>query len=205
MLHLVCRIKVRIPPLEMELLNGVLLYRVLVGSEWAPSFFGSVLLIPRRSLAQNALLLQLCRARTLLQTGHRGPGMFGWALFAARWTVHSHIYTHTQIQQVPGMIWCPLYDPAGEVEQARQQAELCMEKAEDDSWLDSAGQPLKVRARHILWRSYSRLADNFLEAADYREALTLLHKGHSMATECRSTLSVYKSTQRNMLTQTHLH
>ncbi len=73
-------------------------------------------------------------------------------------------------------------DPAGELEQARQQAELCIKHAEDGGWLDSAGRPLRLRARQALWRIYSRLADAPL---DYNEALMLLHKGYSMATECR--------------------
>ncbi|XP_070849856.1 tetratricopeptide repeat protein 29 [Chaetodon trifascialis] len=76
-----------------------------------------------------------------------------------------------------------LYLQQGELEQARQQAELCVQQAEDGGWLDSAGRPLRLRARQALWRIYSRLADAPLDAADYSEALTLLHKGHSMAAE----------------------
>ncbi|XP_076581095.1 tetratricopeptide repeat protein 29 [Chaetodon auriga] len=76
-----------------------------------------------------------------------------------------------------------LYLQQGELEQARQQAELCVKQAEDGGWLDSAGRPLRLRARQALWRIYSRLADAPLDAADYSEALTLLHKGHSMAAE----------------------
>lgn len=76
----------------------------------------------------------------------------------------------------------------GKLEEARQQAELCIEQAEDGA---SASRPLRLRARQALWRIYSRLADISLDAADYSEALTLLHKGFSMAIECRSTQSVH--------------
>ncbi|XP_044040013.1 LOW QUALITY PROTEIN: tetratricopeptide repeat protein 29 [Siniperca chuatsi] len=76
-----------------------------------------------------------------------------------------------------------LYLQRGELEQARQQAELCIKQTEDGSWLDSAGRPLRLRARQALWKIYSRLADALLDTADYNEALTLLHKGYSMATE----------------------
>nr|XP_033465383.1 tetratricopeptide repeat protein 29 isoform X3 [Epinephelus lanceolatus] len=76
-----------------------------------------------------------------------------------------------------------LYLQLDELEQAKQQAELCMQQADGAGWLDSAGLPLRLRARKILWRIYSRLADAPLEAADHREALKLLHKGYSMAKE----------------------
>ena len=74
--------------------------------------------------------------------------------------------------------------PAGELQQAKQQAELCIQQAEAGGWMDSAGRPLWLRARQTLWRIYSRLADAPLDAEDYDEALTLLHKGYSMAIEC---------------------
>lgn len=74
---------------------------------------------------------------------------------------------------------------AGHLEQASQQAELCIKQAEDGGWLDSAGRPLRLRALQTLWRINSRLADALLDAADYNEALTLLHKSYSMATDCR--------------------
>ncbi|XP_041821670.1 tetratricopeptide repeat protein 29 [Chelmon rostratus] len=76
-----------------------------------------------------------------------------------------------------------LYLQQGELERASQQAELCLKRAEDDGWLDSAGRPLRLRARRALWRIYSRLAEAPLDTADYNEALTLLHKGYSMAAE----------------------
>ncbi|XP_070786033.1 tetratricopeptide repeat protein 29 isoform X2 [Enoplosus armatus] len=76
-----------------------------------------------------------------------------------------------------------LYLQRGELEQARQQAELCIKYAEDGGWLDSAGRPLRIRARKALWRIYSQLVDAPLDAADYNEALALLHKGYSIATE----------------------
>lgn len=75
--------------------------------------------------------------------------------------------------------------PAGELEQARQQAEQCIKQAEDGGWIDSAGRPLRLLARQALWRIYSRLADASLDAKDYNEALKLLHKGYSTAAECR--------------------
>lgn len=80
--------------------------------------------------------------------------------------------------------------PAGELEQAKQQAELCIQQAEAGGWMDSAGRPLRLRARQTLWRIYSRLADAPLDAKDYDEALTLLHEGYSMAIECMYTQSV---------------
>lgn len=82
---------------------------------------------------------------------------------------------------------CPLWslNPVGDLEQARQHAEMCLRQAEDGGWLDSAGRPLRLRARQVLWRIYSRLADTPLAAANYNKALTLLHKGYSMSTECR--------------------
>lgn len=65
------------------------------------------------------------------------------------------------------------------LEQARQQAELCVQVADDDL-LDSSGRPLRLRASQTLWSIYSRLAD-----ADEKEALKLLHKGYVMGMECR--------------------
>ncbi|KAM8748230.1 tetratricopeptide repeat protein 29 isoform 2-T4 [Acanthopagrus schlegelii] len=76
-----------------------------------------------------------------------------------------------------------LYLQRGELQQAKQQAELCIQQAEAGGWMDSAGRPLWLRARQTLWRIYSRLADGPLDAEDYDEALTLLHKGYSMAIE----------------------
>ncbi|XP_036967353.1 tetratricopeptide repeat protein 29 isoform X2 [Acanthopagrus latus] len=76
-----------------------------------------------------------------------------------------------------------LYLQRGELQQAKQQAELCIQQAEAGGWMDSAGRPLWLRARQTLWRIYSRLADAPLDAEDYDEALTLLHKGYSMAIE----------------------
>ncbi|XP_044197981.1 tetratricopeptide repeat protein 29 isoform X2 [Thunnus albacares] len=76
-----------------------------------------------------------------------------------------------------------LYLHQGELEEARQQAELCIKLAEDGGWLDSYGHPLRLRARQALWRIFNRMADAPLADADYSEALTLLHKGYRMATE----------------------
>ncbi|KAF0028984.1 hypothetical protein F2P81_018089 [Scophthalmus maximus] len=71
----------------------------------------------------------------------------------------------------------------GELEEARQQAELCIRQAEDGGWLDLSGRPLRLRARQTLWRIYDQLAVAPMDAANYSEALELLHKGYSMATE----------------------
>ncbi|KAF3698060.1 Tetratricopeptide repeat protein 29 [Channa argus] len=69
------------------------------------------------------------------------------------------------------------------LEQARQQAEMCLKQAEDSGWLDSAGQPLRLRACQLLGRIHSQLADASLAASNYQKALTLLHEGYSMAAE----------------------
>uniref|UniRef100_UPI0037E85A2D tetratricopeptide repeat protein 29 n=1 Tax=Semicossyphus pulcher TaxID=241346 RepID=UPI0037E85A2D len=83
-----------------------------------------------------------------------------------------------------------LYLQQGKLQQAKQQAELCMLQAENRVWLDSDGHPLKLRVRKTLWRICSRMADLLLDAEDYKEALSLLRRGHSMATEGRWTQSV---------------
>ncbi|XP_076019352.1 tetratricopeptide repeat protein 29 [Genypterus blacodes] len=76
-----------------------------------------------------------------------------------------------------------VYLQQGALEEARQQAELCVQQAEDVSWLDSSGRPLRLRACQTLWRIYSQLADTLLVTEDFREALTLLQKGLHMAKE----------------------
>ncbi|XP_055369718.1 tetratricopeptide repeat protein 29 isoform X2 [Betta splendens] len=76
-----------------------------------------------------------------------------------------------------------LYLQRGDLEQAKLQAEACLKQAEDGGWMDSAGQPLRLRARQALCRIYSRLADAPPAASDHHQALTLLHRGHSMAAE----------------------
>ncbi|XP_054457926.1 tetratricopeptide repeat protein 29 [Anoplopoma fimbria] len=76
-----------------------------------------------------------------------------------------------------------VYLQQGELQQARQQAELCIQQAEGVDWLDSSDRPLRLRALGALWRIYSRLADAPLDAGDYEEALRLLHEGHSIAAE----------------------
>lgn len=73
---------------------------------------------------------------------------------------------------------------AGELEQAKLQAELCIEQATESGLLDVTGRPLRFRAYKTLWQIHSRLADISLEAEDYSEALTLLLEGYNMATEC---------------------
>ncbi|KAM6960347.1 tetratricopeptide repeat protein 29 [Tautogolabrus adspersus] len=75
-----------------------------------------------------------------------------------------------------------LYLQTGDLEQAKQQAELCIQQAEEGGWLDSGGRPLRLWGRVAMWRIYGRMADPLLDAEDYDEALTLLHKGYNMAT-----------------------
>ncbi|XP_019951335.2 tetratricopeptide repeat protein 29 isoform X1 [Paralichthys olivaceus] len=79
-----------------------------------------------------------------------------------------------------------LYLQQGELEEAKQQAELCLRQADDGGWLDLSGRPLRLRAYQALWKIYDKLAAAPLIAADYSEALELLHRGYIMATECRS-------------------
>ncbi|KAK5848153.1 hypothetical protein PBY51_005793 [Eleginops maclovinus] len=76
-----------------------------------------------------------------------------------------------------------VYLQLGDLQAARQQADLCLQQAEDRDWLDSSDLPLRLRALRALSSIYSRLADAPLEAEDYSEALRLLHRGHSIATE----------------------
>nr|XP_020442316.1 tetratricopeptide repeat protein 29 [Monopterus albus] len=76
-----------------------------------------------------------------------------------------------------------LYLQQGDLEEARHQAELCLTQADSGDWLDSAGCPLRLRVRRALCRIYSQLADAPLATANYDEALALLHKGYSIATE----------------------
>uniref|UniRef100_A0A3B4WQB1 Tetratricopeptide repeat protein 29 n=1 Tax=Seriola lalandi dorsalis TaxID=1841481 RepID=A0A3B4WQB1_SERLL len=78
-----------------------------------------------------------------------------------------------------------LYLQQGELQQAMHQAELCVKQAEEGGWLDSTGRPLKLQACQTLWGIYNQLADAPLDAANYEEALKLLHKGYNIATECR--------------------
>lgn len=74
---------------------------------------------------------------------------------------------------------------SGELEEARQQGELCRKQAEDGGWLDSDGRPLKLRACRDLWKIYRELAEAPLAAEDHKKAQTLLHEGNSRASECR--------------------
>lgn len=73
---------------------------------------------------------------------------------------------------------------AGELEQGKLQAELCIEQATQSGLLDVIGRPLRFRAYKTLWGIHSQLADLSLQAADFSEALTLLLQGYTMATEC---------------------
>ncbi|XP_072232284.1 tetratricopeptide repeat protein 29 [Leuresthes tenuis] len=76
-----------------------------------------------------------------------------------------------------------IYVQQDDLEQARQQAELCLKQAEDGGWLDSSGLSLRLRACQVLGKIYSWLADAPMAAADYNMALKLLHKACSMAAE----------------------
>ncbi|KAK5893227.1 hypothetical protein CgunFtcFv8_006120 [Champsocephalus gunnari] len=76
-----------------------------------------------------------------------------------------------------------VYLQLGDLQAARQQADQCLQQAEGEGWVDSSGQPLRLRALRALSSVYSRLADAPLEAEDHSEALRLLHRGHSIAAE----------------------
>ncbi|XP_029381818.1 tetratricopeptide repeat protein 29 [Echeneis naucrates] len=76
-----------------------------------------------------------------------------------------------------------IYLQQGDLLEATHQAELCYQQAEDGGWLDSTGRPLRLRAQQTLWEIYTRRADALLDAAKYKEALKLLHRGHSIITE----------------------
>ncbi|XP_072314789.1 tetratricopeptide repeat protein 29 [Eucyclogobius newberryi] len=45
----------------------------------------------------------------------------------------------------------------GELEDALQEAELCLDQAVEGCWLDSSGASLRTRAQHALWRIYTEL------------------------------------------------
>ncbi|XP_061664493.1 tetratricopeptide repeat protein 29 isoform X2 [Syngnathoides biaculeatus] len=76
-----------------------------------------------------------------------------------------------------------LYLQQGQLEKARQQAELCVRMADEGGWLDSSGRPLPRRARESLWSICSRQADARIKAGEPDEALELLHRGYATATE----------------------
>ncbi|XP_039463833.1 tetratricopeptide repeat protein 29 isoform X1 [Oreochromis aureus] len=76
-----------------------------------------------------------------------------------------------------------LYLDQGDLEEARQQGELCCKQAEDGGWLDSDGRSLKLRACRDLWKIYRELAEALLAAEDHKKALTLLHEGNRRAME----------------------
>ncbi|KAE8279433.1 Tetratricopeptide repeat protein 29 [Larimichthys crocea] len=76
-----------------------------------------------------------------------------------------------------------IYLQQGKLEQAKQQAELCINQAEFSGWMDSGGQPLRLRALRALSTIYTGLAAASLDAADYGEGLKLLHQSCSIATE----------------------
>ncbi|CAK6977541.1 tetratricopeptide repeat protein 29 [Scomber scombrus] len=93
-----------------------------------------------------------------------------------------------------------VYLQQGELEEAREQAELCLKMSEDGGWLDLSGRPLRLRARQVLWRIFNRLADAPLADGDYGKALKLLHQGYSMATESEDKQIVGEAAYRLGLT-----
>ncbi|XP_054609503.1 tetratricopeptide repeat protein 29 [Dunckerocampus dactyliophorus] len=76
-----------------------------------------------------------------------------------------------------------LYLQQGQLDKAREQAELCVQLADGGGWSDSSGRSLRHRARESLWSIYSRQADSCFKAGDHNEALRLLHSGYTTATE----------------------
>ncbi|XP_069028253.1 tetratricopeptide repeat protein 29 isoform X1 [Embiotoca jacksoni] len=76
-----------------------------------------------------------------------------------------------------------MYLQQDDLQLARQQAEMCVQQAEESGWKDSAGRPLNLRASGLLWKIYSRLADPLLAAGDHSQALTLLHSGYKLTTD----------------------
>ncbi|XP_077445747.1 tetratricopeptide repeat protein 29 isoform X2 [Stigmatopora argus] len=73
-----------------------------------------------------------------------------------------------------------LYLQQGQLDKAREQAELCVRMADEGRWQDSSGRFLPRRSRESLWSIYSRQA---AKADDPYETLELLHKGYATATE----------------------
>ncbi|XP_061817054.1 tetratricopeptide repeat protein 29 [Nerophis lumbriciformis] len=71
----------------------------------------------------------------------------------------------------------------GRLDEARQQAELCVRLADGGGWSDSSGRSLRHRARESLWSINSRQADACVKAGDLNKALRLLHSGYTTATE----------------------
>lgn len=74
--------------------------------------------------------------------------------------------------------------PAGELQQARQQAERFLEQAQEGGWLDSNGRPLRLWACQVLWKIYTLLGDALLADKDHDTAMTLFHQSYSMAKLC---------------------
>ncbi|KAM9836871.1 tetratricopeptide repeat protein 29 [Aulostomus maculatus] len=76
-----------------------------------------------------------------------------------------------------------LYLQQGELELARQQAELCVQLTDRGGWQDSLGQPLRLRARGTLWTIYCRLADDLAAAGAHQVAVKQLYEGYLVASE----------------------
>uniref|UniRef100_UPI003AAD7DA9 tetratricopeptide repeat protein 29 n=1 Tax=Centroberyx gerrardi TaxID=166262 RepID=UPI003AAD7DA9 len=71
-----------------------------------------------------------------------------------------------------------LYLQQGLVEEARQQAELCVREAES-----GGGAEPRLRACGTLWNIYGRLADALLADREHTQALLLLREGYQRATD----------------------
>ncbi|XP_047242327.1 tetratricopeptide repeat protein 29 isoform X4 [Girardinichthys multiradiatus] len=76
-----------------------------------------------------------------------------------------------------------LYQQKGDLEEARQQAEMGLKQAEEGGWVDLDGRPLRLKACTELGKIYSLQGEVFLAAKDYDKAKKLFHQGSKMATE----------------------
>ncbi|KAM4714186.1 tetratricopeptide repeat protein 29 isoform 2-T2 [Anableps anableps] len=76
-----------------------------------------------------------------------------------------------------------LYRQQGNLEEARNHAEMGLRQAEEGGWLDPDGRPLRLWACRELGEIYSLLGESFLAARDYDVARRLLQQGSEMASE----------------------
>ncbi|XP_053716035.1 tetratricopeptide repeat protein 29 [Synchiropus splendidus] len=77
-----------------------------------------------------------------------------------------------------------IYSQQGDLDQAREHAELCLLLSGSEDMLDSSGQPLRLRVCQVLWRIYSQLADSLQGTTNFSEVLKMLHRGYVMTAEC---------------------
>lgn len=73
--------------------------------------------------------------------------------------------------------------PAGDLVEAREQAERALKQAEDGGWLDPEGRPLRLWGCRELGEIYSLLGEAYLAAKQYDTATMLLQLGSKMAIE----------------------